>query len=133
MRVYLVPRRMAGALMGSLLLLSALHYAGAVSLGALQAALPPLCPFRFLTGIPCPGCGMTGAIFAIIRGDIRAAATYNPFAALLLVLLVLSLAPDNTLRRLPRQVTDAVPYALGVSLLFIGLYWFGWRLLPALR
>ena len=36
------------------------------------------CPFRNLTGIPCPGCGMTRAWFAFLRLDILTAFHYHP-------------------------------------------------------
>ena len=36
------------------------------------------CPFRNLTGMPCPGCGMTRAWFALLRLNILAAFRYHP-------------------------------------------------------
>ncbi|HVF42774.1 MAG TPA: DUF2752 domain-containing protein [Pyrinomonadaceae bacterium] len=39
-----------------------------------------LCPFRALTGLPCPGCGMTRAFCALGHGDLSAAFGYNPLA-----------------------------------------------------
>ena len=36
------------------------------------------CPFRSLTGIPCPGCGMTRAWLAALRLDFLAAFRYHP-------------------------------------------------------
>ena len=49
-----------------------------------------LCPFRALTGLPCPGCGMTRAFCALGHGDLSGAFGYNAlapfvFAAALLV------------------------------------------------
>ena len=29
------------------------------------------CPFKLITGIPCPGCGMTHALFSLLHLDIR--------------------------------------------------------------
>ncbi len=46
---------------------------------------PIFCTFRRLTGIPCPGCGMTRAMAALARGDLGAAVRFHPFAPLLLV------------------------------------------------
>lgn len=37
------------------------------------------CPFRFLTGISCPGCGMTRAFCSVLKGDFPLAAYYNKF------------------------------------------------------
>ena len=39
-----------------------------------------LCPFRALTGLPCPGCGMTRAFCAIGHGDFAGAVGFNPLA-----------------------------------------------------
>lgn len=36
------------------------------------------CPIKFLTGISCPGCGMTRAIWAIIRFQFHEAFYYHP-------------------------------------------------------
>ena len=46
-----------------------------------------LCPFRRITHLPCPGCGMTRALLALCRGDLHSALAIHPlspFAAALL-------------------------------------------------
>ena len=52
----------------------------------------PFCPFRMLTGWPCPGCGLTHAFCDISHGNFRMAWQANPFGflfyALAIVLLV---------------------------------------------
>ena len=35
------------------------------------------CLFKYLTGIDCPGCGLTRAALSLLKGDVRAAAGYN--------------------------------------------------------
>ena len=37
----------------------------------------PLCPLLKLTGIACPGCGMTRGLHALLHGDILTALDYN--------------------------------------------------------
>lgn len=49
---------------------------GIVALAWYQGYL--LCPVAFLTGYPCPSCGMTRAFSAILSGNFRAAFTYHP-------------------------------------------------------
>lgn len=38
----------------------------------------PVCPFRFLTGLTCPGCGTTRAAYQILHGHFVTAFTLNP-------------------------------------------------------
>jgi hypothetical protein len=55
---------------------------------------PVVCPFRLVTGLPCPGCGMTRGWVFLTHGRVGDAVSANPFAlvtlpaAMLLVLLV---------------------------------------------
>lgn len=50
----------------------------------------PPCPFRTITGIPCPGCGMTRLADAVAHGHLeRAISTDAAGVAVLAVLLVL--------------------------------------------
>ncbi len=41
------------------------------------------CPIKFVTGISCPGCGMSRACFAALRGEFAAAFAYHPLWFLL--------------------------------------------------
>lgn len=45
------------------------------------------CPFHLITGLKCPGCGVTRMLVSLIKLDVRAAFGYN--AALLIMLPVL--------------------------------------------
>lgn len=49
------------------------------------------CPIRYITGIPCPGCGTTRALFALCRLDFEAALYYNPAAPFIAALLLFAL------------------------------------------
>lgn len=52
---------------------------GLYFLDPLQCAFMPKCPFRLLTGLSCPGCGVQRAIHALLHGDVVAAVKYNLF------------------------------------------------------
>jgi hypothetical protein len=39
---------------------------------------PTFCPFALCTGVACPGCGMTRAASALVKGHIHSALTYHP-------------------------------------------------------
>lgn len=47
-----------------------------------QLGLPP-CGFIYVTGYPCPGCGLTTAFSHMVRLDVFGAARSNPFGILL--------------------------------------------------
>ncbi len=59
----------------------------------LAALLPPaglgitVCLFRAFSGLPCPGCGLTRALIALLHGDPAAAFAYHPYSFVLLPLL----------------------------------------------
>ena len=47
------------------------------------------CVFKGVTGMPCPGCGMTRACSAILQGEFSTAWRYHPFSFLLIGLSIL--------------------------------------------
>ena len=46
------------------------------------------CLFHLLTGLPCPGCGITTSLFALGRGDVAAAWSANPAGLAVATLLI---------------------------------------------
>ncbi len=52
---------------------------------------PVLCPFRLVTGLPCPGCGLTRAFAALAHGHLLQALSFNAFGVPLFLLTVLAL------------------------------------------
>ena len=60
------------------------------------------CPFFRVTGIPCPGCGLTRAVILLLKGELLASLRFHAFAPLVLltaVALILVLL-------LPRSITQ---------------------------
>jgi Protein of unknown function (DUF2752) len=54
----------------------------------------PLCPFHVITGLNCPGCGMTRGFNALFQGDVLGALHFNaliPFFTILFSYFALSL------------------------------------------
>jgi Protein of unknown function (DUF2752) len=52
----------------------------------------PGCFFKRITGLNCPGCGMTRAAYATLHGHFAAAFRYNPVGMVLLPLALLGVA-----------------------------------------
>ena len=87
------------------------------------------CPFLHLTGLPCPGCGLTRAIMLLLQGDVNASFRFHAFAPLFLLGIVMvssaALMPKSFLQplvlkaeRLERQTGFTVIILTGLI-----LYW----------
>jgi len=88
----------------------------AVGVTALVAAHVPVCPFALATGQPCPGCGLTRATLACLRGDIAGGAHLHPLvflatpaAVALLVLAVYSYLKVGKARYSPSVMRWLLP------------------------
>ena len=49
---------------------------------------PVVCPFRVVTGLPCPTCGLVRATGSLLHGRIGEAVRTNPFDAFFLTVVV---------------------------------------------
>ncbi|MBR4813919.1 MAG: DUF2752 domain-containing protein [Paludibacteraceae bacterium] len=47
-----------------------------------------VCPFRRLTSMPCPGCGLTTSILLMLHGEFATAVSLNPMVLLAVPVLV---------------------------------------------
>ena len=91
--------------------------------------MPDLCTFRRMTGIDCPGCGMTRSFISLGHGNIAAAWSYNP-AGLLLYSLVLFQLPYRALQlwRISRgrdelQLGRVGGWAMGIVAMLVMCQW----------
>lgn len=94
--------------------------AAAVIVGfyAVLFALGVTCPIKFVTGVSCPGCGMTRAWLCLLSGKPALALHYHPLVWLPPIALALYLFRA----RLPRWAARCLLAVAGV--LFCGVYLF---------
>lgn len=88
------------------------------------------CPFLWLTGWQCPGCGSLRAVHQLLRGEVGAALALNPLMIVMLPLMLFLFAQqfDALLRPSSREL--ALPAAWTWALLLLTLAWTVARNLP---
>lgn len=79
--------------------------------------LPP-CLFRFVTGLPCPGCGGTRAFTAVLQGDLIHAFFYHPVVPFCYILYVIFMV-TQTLERILRKTTNLRFHGLSFRLEYV--------------
>lgn len=47
-----------------------------------------LCPFKMLTGFPCPGCGITKSLVYLYEGDLLKSINFHLFGPIVMILAV---------------------------------------------
>lgn len=108
----------------------ALVLVGILQLTLQWCGLPSItCSFRDVTGYPCPGCGLTRGVCALVQGDWDRAIQFHAFspvaAIAMLFLLTGCVVPDGVQRRLVRIVSE-VERKTCVSQLTMLLLWVYW-------
>ena len=85
---------------------------------ALAASGSYVCPFHAATGLYCPGCGMTRAVFASLGGNVQAAAHDN---VLLMVspLLVSSFLWNRRHRFISERAVIAISFLIATAFFLV--------------
>jgi len=96
---------------------------------------PTICPIALVTGVPCPGCGMTRAASALIRGDIALALDYHPLIPLIAGVVVAGwvwwlLRRAGRVQPMPTQLVNLGLIGIGVSLVAVWMLRFASGTLP---
>ena len=97
------------------------------------AHLPSLCPFYTLTGLPCPGCGLTRSFVCLGHGQWTQSLHWNPLG-LLIAFILAALWLRNAiywlrgtlLWSLPQRATSLLTWAGVAGLLVFGAARIGW-------
>ena len=76
------------------------------------------CPIRFLTGISCPGCGMTRAWISVLKGDLHAAFSFHPLFLIMIPTVIVILFRE----KIPRRLYKGLTWTLIVLFLAVYLY-----------
>lgn len=63
------------------------------ALSFLGLTLPTVCSFRLMTGLPCPGCGLTRAVALLMHGQLGASLAMHPFGIAAVGLALLQIPP----------------------------------------
>lgn len=90
----------------------------AVYLGMMGLAGIPVCPLVLLTGLPCPGCGMTRAALLFLKGRWVQAFEMHPFFYVLLALSIEAFILRYLLDRSLQKIRWILSVVLILSIVF---------------
>ncbi len=101
-----------------------------VRLGSLS--IPPMCTFKNLTGLPCPGCGLMRSLVSAMHGEVDASLSYHRLGLLTLVYIFLQLLYRTVLFLVPLAASYLARYGryLDRGIILLGLlFGLNWMLI----
>ncbi|HKR12546.1 MAG TPA: DUF2752 domain-containing protein [Pyrinomonadaceae bacterium] len=87
----------------------------------------PGCPFRFITGFLCPGCGVTRALHHILHGHFETAFMLNPLLLLALPFILFALLRYSVIVMrggVPRPNALPAPYIYAIFFIILSFWIF---------
>lgn len=79
------------------------------------------CLFREITGLKCPGCGITTFFMNMFRGDIKTAISANP--SLVIVLPLLGAVLISVYVKNSWDIKNGGHYGVYISVFFLIIFW----------
>ena len=87
------------------------------------------CPFFRVTGVPCPGCGLSRATTLLLKGDLAGSLRFHAFAPIFLLAIValfLSILLPKSMVQSAISRAELIERKTGLTVLILGgliLYW----------
>ncbi len=95
------------------------------------------CAFLRVTGLPCPGCGLTRACMLLLKGVVQASIKFHAFAPIFVLFIAMLIACTLLPRTLTERYitkTEKLERQTGITIIILGgliLYWLArWLLFP---
>ena len=92
----------------------------------LHAGMPVPCVFHLVTGLKCPGCGITHLLLALVQGRVTEAFWYNPAVFIVLpvlcvMVLVLAVRYVRTGSTKTTRTEDMIFTGMAAGLILFGI------------
>jgi hypothetical protein len=87
---------------------------------------PTLCPFRLLTGLPCPGCGLTRSIGVLAQGNLQLSLNFHPLGIVIVFIALLIMFFPIRFQKIVEEITKLslkIKLSLSLNLLIILWIW----------